>query len=269
MKHRKAFTLVELLVVLAVLALLLALVLPSLQSGRQSGITILCANNLRQLNLISAIYCDQNLSFPQGFCMLNHCIQTPPHGGFPGDHSNDWRGWWWFHYLEIEDLTSDGILWCPARKKTSSVISDNILCSNYGINYSIAKSASVDHIEEFWGLPLRKDQLRRPSQTLLYMDSGYALISWKAAAADIDNLFDNPSRQSSFYLPGLDINRDRSIHPDQQADAVKGRHPRQSVTVGLADGHVRRQPAEDLFVESNEQSVITAGSSAYIWFPGK
>jgi len=268
MKHRKASTLVELLVVLAVLALLLALVLPSLQSGRQSGITILCANNLRQLNLISAIYCDQNLSFPQGFCMLNHCVQTPPQGGFPGDHSNDWRGRWWFHYLEIEDLTSDGILWCPARKKTYSVISDNILCSNYGINYSIAKRASEQTNEEFLGSSLRKDQLRRPSQTLLYMDSGYALISWKAAA-EMNNLFDNPARQSSFYLPGLDINRDRSIHPDQQDDAIKGRHPRQNVTVGLADGHVRRQPAEDLFVQSNQQSVITAVSSAYIWSPGE
>ena len=52
----EAFTLVELLVVIATLAILAALLLPALASARESGRRAACSGNLRQLGLALAVY---------------------------------------------------------------------------------------------------------------------------------------------------------------------------------------------------------------------
>ncbi|MCG3149127.1 MAG: hypothetical protein PCFJNLEI_02586 [Verrucomicrobiae bacterium] len=51
-----AFTLIELLVVVAIIALLAALLLPSLQSARESSKRTVCLNNLRQIQLMCESY---------------------------------------------------------------------------------------------------------------------------------------------------------------------------------------------------------------------
>jgi len=267
MRIGRGFTLVELIVVIAVLTVLLALVVPSLKSGKESGVALVCTNHLKQLNLITSIYCEETQSFPQGFCSLPECVHTRPEGGYPGNQSYDWPGWWWFNYLAVEDLSKDGTLWCPARKRMAPIFFKNILWSNYGINYSIAKWASFVPSGEFEGPPLRKIEIRQPADTLLYTDSGYALISWKAATEGIEHPFDiNTLRENSFYLPGLDMNKDRLIHSEQKEDAVKGRHPNQTVNIAFVDGHVKKEKAELLFVEQDEQAKPLAG---YIWSPGR
>lgn len=53
---KKAFTLVELLVVISIIALLLSILMPSLQRAREQAKRILCLSNLKQLALAATNY---------------------------------------------------------------------------------------------------------------------------------------------------------------------------------------------------------------------
>ena len=58
------FTLVELLVVIAVIAILAALLLPVLGRARHRSKRTVCLNNLRQMTLADTIYCNDNGQLP-------------------------------------------------------------------------------------------------------------------------------------------------------------------------------------------------------------
>jgi len=75
MTRRTAFTLVELLAVIAIIGLLLSLLLPAVQSARESARQSSCRNNLRQLATAVQSYESANACLPpQGnpweFCTL-------------------------------------------------------------------------------------------------------------------------------------------------------------------------------------------------------
>lgn len=252
---RNGFSLIELLVVIAIIALVLSITLPALRQGRGQGQEIVCASNIRQIAVAATVYTQENETFPQGFCGLQGYGTNPP-TGMTGDASYDWQGWWWFDFL-ADSLGSNAArgrtLWCPSRKILRGADTDHVLCGNYGINTSICRIASLTTETEFTGKPLKGHNLSSPWSVVLVVDSGYSLISWKALAPDpLRYKFEAPSRQNTYYLPGIELNREREIHPDHLEDAQNGRHRRQRVNIGYADGHVGKENASRLQPDFND-----------------
>ncbi len=60
LRSRPAFTLIELLIVIAIIALLIGILLPAIGAARKSARMVLCMNNLRQFNTAMGSYAAEN-----------------------------------------------------------------------------------------------------------------------------------------------------------------------------------------------------------------
>ena len=87
--RRSAFTLVELLVVIALIGILIALLLPAVQAARETARRMTCLNNLKQISLAMHNYHQTHRCFPSGF-MINNA---------PNNKTNDAAQWGWHTFL--------------------------------------------------------------------------------------------------------------------------------------------------------------------------
>ncbi len=259
---RNGFTLIELLVVIAVTAVLAGILITALRAVKQQGMAVVCQSNVRQLSMGLLIYEQDNDTFPHGFDASPLPKSLPP-GGCSGTAQRDFLGWWWFDFLSNASGVSantNGLLWCPAR----DVDDRYLVCGNYGVNRAICMDSWAAGGDEFQGKPLRLSEIPSPTLTLLVVDSGYSLVSWRAAVSGSGQTYENVKREGAFYVPGLSINKSRDILPGFEDDAVGGRHPHKTVNIAYADSHVDRVEAEKLLVEDADG---TYKNRSPLWLP--
>ncbi|UCE49019.1 MAG: DUF1559 domain-containing protein [Phycisphaerales bacterium] len=244
---RTGLTLIELLVVIAAIALLVFLSVTATHTARQQARAVQCASNIRQLGLALSLYETDYGTFPYGYRMAF----IPPPGGHVGDHKCDDPGYWWFNYIEQYKKT-DGkrsVACCPSKRLDRNFSSENVLRANYAVNQSVCKSYRTSRLSdrEFFGTPLGLNNIPSPSRTLLLADGGYAIINWHHVA-DVPPVELGTSIEDASYIPGLEINKGKTIWKDHVRDAILGRHAGRTVNAGFIDGSAGRVKAEELAV---------------------
>lgn len=125
---RKAFTLVELLVVVSIIALLIAILLPSLKRARQQAKQVVCSSNMRSLVLAVHEYAVAN----------DDRLVTAglAHGGTVDEHAA------WINTLKRE-YGNELVARCPADKSVYWEIpyqtTEQLRRASYGTNYFTVK----------------------------------------------------------------------------------------------------------------------------------
>ena len=144
MSKRRGFTLIELLVVIAIIALLLSILMPALRKVKEQGRMVKCLANLKQWNLIAAMYTEEN------------------NGKF-WDSEAGTPGYWWVRYLDnqYKSWRTNKLWFCPSATKPVQDERGNML--------------QTFNIFNAWGI-FTGDRLGKDGVAGSYGINGYCLI---------------------------------------------------------------------------------------------
>ncbi|HSZ54368.1 MAG TPA: prepilin-type N-terminal cleavage/methylation domain-containing protein [Tepidisphaeraceae bacterium] len=159
---RRAFTLVELLVVIGIIALLIALLLPALNSAREHARSAKCLSNLRQLGQAAYFYAQSNRDF------------------FPISHDSFTREW---DFDITGGVIAPGLLWwnravlavqqCPSY--SGNIVPDNPYTGyNYNTSYIGGGMGEVTPLGHSHVTPAKFSGVKHASQVALFGDGQYA-----------------------------------------------------------------------------------------------
>jgi prepilin-type processing-associated H-X9-DG protein/prepilin-type N-terminal cleavage/methylation domain-containing protein len=250
---RRAFTLVELLVVIATIALLLALLMPALAAARSQARGLVCRSHLRQLVLANIGYATENNGFyaPAAKDMWDNSGRHRWHGVRVGQGEP-------FDPLKgpLVGYLADGqIKECPARVGfvESDEWSTNFErgCGGYGYNMGYLGSRLWDAglsgpqaFQQAYTRTTGAAEVACPGQTLMFADT--------AMANSGDSLI-----EYSFAEPPFAVFAGQVLTDFRMSPSIHFRHG-DSANVGWTDGHAGPQP----MAESDMTNVYGVDSSA-------
>ena len=231
---RRAFTLVELLVVIGIIALLIAILLPSLNRAREGSNRVKCAANLRSIGQALLAYAHENRgAFPRTYFEAGKPLidaQPPftqlgagaasPFGGSRGFVGTNNAAAPLFLLLRTQNLSAEVFL-CP---------SSQALRDNFGGGSNSAQNRSnftklPDNLAYSYANPYPDLDLQAEYKL------GKALHSEFAVAADL-----NPGRLAGRF--DVTLPKDHREPPAILRQANSANHNAQGQNVLFADGHV-------------------------------
>ena len=101
---RKGFSLVELLVVIAVIGLLISLLLPAVQAAREAARRLGCSNNLHQVGIGLQSFHDSFKRFPEGGVEMRMLVSPEGDPLYPNGRQLAWSAYI-LPYLELKSLS--------------------------------------------------------------------------------------------------------------------------------------------------------------------
>ena len=183
MKTLKIFTLIELLIVIAIIAMLAGMLLPALRTAKEKAREIECANRLKQLGSYHAMYQGDYNEY-----IIDCCKKTLPS--------------WTFWTAHIYNIYSQGneTFHCPSADDVYYwVVSGIKRAGGYGMSYEL----STD-IRGSGGMPqVKMTQVRRPGYVVNSADYNMIYLrptmSWEN---DTDMAFRHNGRANFLMLDG-------------------------------------------------------------------
>ncbi|MBN2712835.1 MAG: prepilin-type N-terminal cleavage/methylation domain-containing protein [Planctomycetes bacterium] len=177
---RKAFTLVELLIVIAVITVLAALLMPTLQQALENARLVACMDNEKQMGVLFCQYTDE----------FGGYLPAPTKDPFPGaepEHASvpNWR------VTLNPNKEWDGIFICPGNMGRTNAW-QKTPAKDYGMNMKILHTDPCTtgiRNENYW-TPKKSRMILRPSRTALVFEtirteqSGGSVIITSGFAAD-------------------------------------------------------------------------------------
>ncbi len=174
--RKKAFTLVELLVVMAVLSLLMALLMPALAKARQQGRSMHCLSNLRQMVIAALLYTNGNDDyFPMATVTeINGSVYRT-------------RCWDFTTVYDSQDRRVEpGLLWqgemiekiqqCPSFRGAANWAQDPYTGYNYNTSYIGGRAAVKDGraIPQTVVMSSKVSEVIRPGECAIFGDGQWA-----------------------------------------------------------------------------------------------
>ena len=243
-----AFTLIELLLVIAIIAIIAALLLPTLVQTKASASRIKCTSNLHQLGLAAQMYWDDNggncFRYRVGFTNGGELLWFGWLGtGAEGQRPFDATQGALFPYLQ-----GRGVEICPSLNYASGHFKLKAKGAAYGYGYNL-------HLASTNGMPpVNVSRVRDPSSLTLFADAGQINDFQPPASPDnplLEEFYYVDSAEGSFGYPNAHFRH------QQRANVVflDGHLGRESPASGSLDAripseHVGRLRSEILRVSA-------------------